>query len=119
VVILGITFKENCPDIRNSKAADIINRLNEYGIKPEVVDPQADECDTRQEYGINLLKLNQVNNADCLVFAVAHDEFKDLSLETIDQLFGTYPNNQKVIIDVKSILDKNEIEGQGYSYWRL
>ena len=119
VVILGITFKENCLDTRNSKVADIIKRLNEYGIEPIVVDPQADAADAKHEYGVELVDLDTVKEADCLVFAVAHDEFKSMSWEQIDGLFGKCPANEKVIIDVKSILDKSEIKKRGYSYWRL
>ena len=91
VVILGITFKENCPDTRNSKVADIIKRLNEYGIEPIVVDPQADTADAKQEYGIDLVNLKDVNNADCLVFAVVHDEFRNLSWERINGFFKECP----------------------------
>lgn len=116
---MGITFKENCPDTRNSKVADIIKRLNEYGIEPIVVDPQADKEDAKHEYGVDLVELKDVKDADCLVFAVAHNEFKYMDLNKIDSLFGDYDNSQKVIIDVKSILDKAEIEKLGYSYWRL
>ncbi len=119
VVILGITFKENCPDTRNSKVADIIKRLNEYGIEPLVVDPKADKEDAKREYNVDLIELEDVNDADCLVFAVAHDEFRNLSLDKIDSLFGDFDNCEKVVIDVKSILDKSEIEKKGYSYWRL
>ncbi|MDD4689382.1 MAG: nucleotide sugar dehydrogenase [Eubacteriales bacterium] len=119
VVILGITFKENCPDTRNSKVEDIIERLKEYGIEPIVVDPQADAVDAKYEYGVDLVDLSAINDADCLVFAVAHNEFKALSLEQIDGLFGEFKTEEKVIIDVKSILDKSVIEKCGYSYWRL
>ena len=119
VVILGITFKENCPDTRNSKVADIIKRLNEYGIEPIVVDPWADKGDAKYEYGVDLLDLSDVKDADCLIFAVAHNIFKDMSWDKVDSLFGDFDNSEKVIIDVKSILDKAEIEKRGYSYWRL
>lgn len=119
VVILGITFKENCPDIRNSKVEDIIRQLNEYGIQPIVVDSCADAKDAKQEYNVNLVEIDTIKDADCLVFAVAHDEFKQLSWKRIDGMFKTCNNNEKVIIDVKSIFDKNELEKQGYSYWRL
>ncbi|MBU5676531.1 nucleotide sugar dehydrogenase [Alkaliphilus sp. MSJ-5] len=119
VVILGITFKENCPDTRNSKVADIIKKLDEYGIKPIVVDPQADKDDAKHEYGVNLIDLDDVKDADCLVFAVAHDEFKNMSWDKIDSLFGDFANNEKVIIDVKSILDRFEMEKREYSYWKL
>lgn len=119
VVILGITFKENCPDIRNSKVEDIVKRLNEYEIEPVVVDPYADPVDAKHEYGVDLVPLDMVDDADCVIFAVGHDLFKDMALEQIDKMFGDFPNEEKVIIDVKSILDKNEIEESGYSYWRL
>ena len=119
VVILGLTFKENCPDIRNSKVADIIKRLNEYGIKPIVVDPWANKCDAKHEYGVDLLDLSDVKDSDCLIFAVAHNEFKNMSWEKVDSLFGDFDNSEKVIIDVKSILDKAEVKKRGYSYWRL
>lgn len=119
VVILGITFKENCPDTRNSKVEDIIKRLYEYGVKPIVVDPQADAASAKHEYGVELVAINSVKDADCLVFAVAHNEFKTMNVKQIDEMFGNYPNKEKVIIDVKSILDKNEIAKRGYSYWNL
>ena len=119
VVIFGITFKENCPDIRNSKVVDIIKRLKEFGIQPIVVDPQADPGDTKKEYGVDLLNLSEVKDADCLVFAVAHDEFKHMSWVQIDGLFCNCEQSSKVIIDVKSILDKTEIMKRSYSYWRL
>lgn len=119
VVILGMTFKENCPDTRNSKVEDIINRLHEYGIVPKVVDPQADASETKREYGIDLMDISAVQDADCLVFAVAHDEFKSMNLEQVDKLFKEGPNEEKVVIDVKNILDRQELENKGYSYWRL
>lgn len=119
VVILGITFKENCPDSRNSKVADIISRLNEYGINPIIVDPQADANEAKHEYGVELTELDNVKNADCLVFAVAHDEFRYMSMKKINELFINSSNEEKIIVDVKSILDKKEIENDGYSYWRL
>lgn len=119
VVILGITFKENCPDTRNSKVDDIIKRLNEFEIEPIVVDPYADARDAKHEYGVDLVPLDMINDADCLVFAVAHDMFRDMRMDKIERLFGRFPNKEKVIIDVKSILDKDEILKSGYSYWRL
>lgn len=119
VVIFGITFKENCPDIRNSKVIDIIKRLNEYCIYPEVVDSQADAIEAKNVYGVKLANFKSINNADCLVFAVAHDEFRSITIEVIDKIFKDSPNNEKIIIDVKSIFNKKEIEKQGYQYWRL
>lgn len=119
VVILGITFKENTPDTRNSKVVDIINRLREYGIDPIVVDPEADFDEAKREYGIDLVDIKEVKDADCLVLAVAHDTFNQMGWDEIDSLYGEFENNEKVLIDVKSILDRNEIEEKGYSYWRL
>jgi UDP-N-acetyl-D-glucosamine/UDP-N-acetyl-D-galactosamine dehydrogenase len=119
VVILGITFKENCPDIRNSKVIDIITNLKEYSINPIIVDPWANSEETKAEYGIDLAKLEEIHDADCIVFAVAHDQFKLLSLEKMNQLFADIPMNERVIIDVKSILNKEDILEQGYNYWRL
>lgn len=119
VVILGVTFKENTPDTRNSKVVDIIDSLREYGIEPLVVDPVADADEARHEYGIELVDINEIRDADCLVLAVAHDTFRQMSWNDIDALYGDFDNNAKVLIDVKSILDRKEIEEKGYSYWRL
>ncbi len=119
VVILGITFKENCPDTRNSKVEDIIKRLQEYGIDPIVVDPQAEPAEAKREYGVDLIGLDAIREADCLVFAVAHDEFRKLTWDQIDGLFRNSRNDEKIIVDVKSIFNKEEIESIGYSYWRL
>lgn len=119
VVILGITFKENTPDTRNSKVVDIIDSLREYGIDPIVVDPEADADEAKHEYGIDLVDIKEVHDADCLVLAVAHDTFKQMSWNDIDALYGAFDNKEKILIDVKSILDRNEIQNKGYSYWRL
>jgi UDP-N-acetyl-D-galactosamine dehydrogenase len=116
VVILGITFKENCPDIRNSKVMDIIARLREYEIKPVVVDPLADPEETQKEYGVNLKTMTEIHDADCLVFAVAHDVFRNLSESEIKRAFGSGEN---VVIDVKGIVDKKRMMEQGYRYWSL
>ena len=119
VVILGITFKENTPDTRNSKVVDIIDSLREYGIEPIVVDPEADAVEAKREYGIDLLDIKEVKEADCLVLAVAHDSFKQMSWDKIESLYGAFENKDRVLIDVKGITDRNMIEEKGYSYWRL
>ncbi|WP_214821084.1 MULTISPECIES: nucleotide sugar dehydrogenase [unclassified Exiguobacterium] len=119
VVILGLTFKENTPDTRNSKVIDIIEGLREYGIEPIVVDPEADEVEAKREYGIDLVDFNDVNDADCLVLAVAHDYFKKMNLEKINSLYANLDDNEKVFIDVKSIFNKKDFQDKGYSYWRL
>lgn len=119
IVILGITFKENTPDTRNSKVVDIIESLREYGIEPVVVDPEASADVAKHEYDINLVNIDEVKDADCLVLAVAHDLFKQMSWDAIDSLYGNFDNKEKILIDVKSMLDRKEIEDKGYSYWRL
>lgn len=119
VLILGLTFKENCPDIRNSKVVDIVDGLREYGIDPIIVDDRADKDEVMHEYGLELTKLEDVKDIDALIFAVAHDEFKAISDEKLEGLFGDFPNEEKVVIDVKSIMNKEEFENKGYSYWRL
>ena len=119
VVILGLTFKENCPDTRNSKVDDIIKRLNEYGIEPVVVDPWASERDAMHEYGVKLTKLSDVKNADCVIVAVAHNEFKALGLDDIKKLYKTCNDGEKVLIDVKGIYKVADLKASGMSYWRL
>lgn len=119
VVILGVTFKENTPDTRNSKVLDIINSLREYEIEPIIVDSVADAEEAKYEYNIDLVDISDVKNADCLVLAVAHNEFKQMSWDELDSLYGNYEAKEKIIIDVKSVLDKDKIEEKGYSYWRL
>ena len=118
-VILGLTFKEDCSDIRNSKVIDIIHELAEYQIDPIVVDPWADEQDAKHEYNICLTNMEDVKAADCVIIAVAHREFRQLGLEGIGKLFGDVSNSNKVIIDVKGILNKEEVDVAGYRCWRL
>lgn len=120
VVILGLTFKENCPDTRNSKVDDIIKRLNEYGICPTVVDPWASTRDAMQEYGVTLTALESVADADCVIVAVAHNEFRALSLEQIKGLFrADTADENKVLIDVKGLYPIAELNASGMTYWRL
>ena len=119
VVILGLTFKENCPDTRNSKVDDIIKRLNEYEIKPIVVDPWASERDAMHEYGVTLTKLSDVRDADCVIVAVAHNEFKAMGLDDIKKLFKNCDDSEKVLLDVKGLYKISELEASGMKYWRL
>lgn len=119
VVILGLTFKENCPDTRNSKVDDIIKRLNEYEISPLVVDPWASERDAMHEYGVTLTKLDEVHDADCIIVAVAHNEFKALKLEDIKKLYKASDDTEKVLIDVKGLYSVAELEQSNMKYWRL
>lgn len=119
VVILGLTFKENCPDTRNSKVADIIKRLGEYGIEPVVVDPWADGQDAAREYGVTLTALEDVEDADCIIVAVAHSRFREMSLADLKRLFRACPDEQKVLIDVKGLYPVPELQASGLTYWRL
>ncbi len=119
VVIMGITFKENCPDIRNSKVEDIINRLKEYDITPVVIDPWADVNDVMREYGVELAEAGEISDADCVIIAVAHNEFKAMPLSEIDKIFKDTENKNKVLVDVKSMIDKKAAQNAGYRYWRL
>ena len=119
VIILGLTFKENCPDTRNSKVDDIIKRLNEFGVKPIVVDPWASERDAMIEYNVTLTKIEDVHDADCVIVAVAHNEFKALSIYDIKRLFKNSPDNEKVLIDVKGLYKIDELIESGMNWWRL
>lgn len=119
VIVMGLTFKEDCPDTRNSKVSDVIKYLNEYDIKPIVIDPWADKNDAKKEYNIELSSMEEAKDADCVIFAVAHNEFKKFTMEDLNKIYADSPQNQKVLIDVKGIFDKNDIEQAGYSYWRL
>ena len=119
VVIMGITFKENCPDIRNSKVEDIINRLKEYDITPAVIDPLANVDEVMREYGVKLAEAGEISDADCVIIAVAHNEFKGMPLSEIDKIFKDTENKNKVLVDVKSMIDKKAAQNAGYRYWRL
>lgn len=119
VAILGLTFKENCPDTRNSKVIDIIKRLEEYHISPLVVDPWVSPSEVESKHDIKLTPLHDVRDIDCVIIAVSHNEFKELGLRGITSLFLSGPNDGKVIVDVKGILNKKEVEDNGYLYWRL
>lgn len=119
VVIFGLTFKENCPDIRNSKVEDIIKRLKEYDIAPVVVDPLADANEAKREYQVNLVALEQVQDADCIILAVAHNEFKALTLDELKELYRAEPDGEKVLIDVKGLHSVESLKASGMSWWRL
>lgn len=116
VAILGFTFKENCPDTRNTKIIDIVNELGEYGITPIIADPTADADEAERLYGIKFTDINTIKNVDAVVLAVAHDKFKELSMVDIDSFYG---EGRKIMIDIKGLLDRKEYENAGYSYWRL
>ena len=116
VAILGFTFKENCPDTRNTKVIDIVNELHEYGITPVIADPQADIAEAKRLYGVEFVDVDEIKGMDTVVLAVAHREFRDYTISDINQFFG---EGQKVLLDLKGLLDRSEYEDAGYSYWRL
>lgn len=119
VAILGFTFKENCPDARNTRVIDIVNELTEYGIKPIVTDAVANKEEVKNEYGIDLIDLNYITNVDAIILAVSHDEYACLTQEDLNKLYKNLPNSSKVLLDIKGILNKNEYLKKGYHYWRL
>jgi UDP-N-acetyl-D-galactosamine dehydrogenase len=119
VVILGLTFKENCPDTRNSKVSDIILRLREYGITPVVVDPWASERDAMHEYGVSLTELEDVREADCVIVAVAHNEFKTMKLDYLKKLYKNSSDEEKVLVDVKGLYQIEDLNASGMNWWRL
>ena len=119
VVILGLTFKENCPDTRNSKVSDIIRRLEEYDIHPIVADPWADAAIAKKAYDVELTPFEEIKDADCVIVAVGHDEFRSMSMMQIKTLFGDMPDEEKVLIDVKSLYRMDELKASGMRFWRL
>lgn len=120
VVIFGITFKENCPDTRNSKVYDIIRRLTEYEIIPQVTDPWADPEIARREYGIDLIPFENVKDEDCIIVAVGHKEFRSLSMLQLKQFFRAgLKDDERILIDVKSLYRMDELKASGMRFWRL
>ncbi len=116
VAILGFTFKENCPDTRNSKVYDIVKELREYGIEPVIADPQADAAEAKHLYNIDLADISEVKNMDAVVVAVSHDCFANLDEATVASFFG---EGQKILVDIKGVFNRKDYENAGYNYWRL
>lgn len=119
VVIMGLTFKENCPDTRNSKVVDIIDRLREYDINPIVTDSWADHEIAMHEYGLELTAWEAVPKADCVIVAVGHNEFRSMSMMQLKELFKDVPDEEKVLVDVKSLYRMDELKASGMRFWRL
>lgn len=142
VAIFGVTFKENCPDVRNTKVVDVIKELEEYGIEVKVVDPVANKEDLWHEYKINPCNVEDIKEMDAVIFAVGHEEFKTINLEDVKKMFRSQGNinsvvmrevaatlmvdvdvdierNDCVLIDIKGIFNRIEAENMGYTYWRL
>jgi UDP-N-acetyl-D-glucosamine/UDP-N-acetyl-D-galactosamine dehydrogenase len=140
VAIFGVTFKENCPDVRNTKVVDVIKELEEYGVEVKVVDPVADKEDLWNEYRLNLSNVEEIEDMDAVIFAVPHEEFKAINLRDLKVFFGTgeYSNNaameevaaasedkmymnstNNVLMDIKGMFDRKEAEQMGFNYWRF
>ena len=120
VVILGLTFKENCPDTRNSKVSDIVNRLREYEIEPIVADAWAEPELAKHEYGVKLTPYEDVKDADCVIVAVGHNDFRSMSMMQLKTLFkAEIPDEEKILLDVKSLYRMDELNASGMRYWRL
>lgn len=117
VAILGFTFKENCPDTRNTKVIDIVRELQEYGIDPVITDPVADTREAGREYGVTFAQENEIRDMDAVILAVAHEEYTHLTREKLSSYYKA--GQTKILADLKGILNKAEYEGAGYSYWRL
>lgn len=116
VAILGFTFKENCPDTRNSKIMDIVCELREYGIEPLVTDPRADAREAKELYGIDFIETGSIVKMDAIIIAVAHTEFSKYTIQDIDLFYNT---GKRVLLDLKGLLNKKEFVDAGYIYWRL
>ncbi len=117
VAVLGFTFKENCPDTRNTKVIDIVNELREYGIEPLIADPEADSAEAKALYGIEFVKAEDIKNCDAVVLSVCHKAFENLKENDFSKMFKS--GQKKVLSDVKGMLDRKEYEEKGYLYWRL
>ena len=115
ITVLGLTFKENCPDLRNSKVIDIIRELEDYGINIQVCDPEADPADAAHEYGITLTPFDKLKPASAVILAVAHQSFREMAVADILKLM----NEKPVLIDVKSIFNAATLRKSGVTTWRL
>ena len=116
VAILGFTFKENCPDTRNSKVFDIVKELREFGIEPLIFDPVADADEARRIYGVQFCRAEELLELDAVILAVAHREFSGLTQARLEAM---YRPGQPVLLDVKGMLDRKAYEAAGWRYWRL
>ena len=117
ILVMGLTFKENCPDLRNSKVNDIILELKEYGVNVHVVDSMADKLEAKKEYGIELEEPKNIKNMDAIIIAVGHKEYRDMDIKDLHKYYNEV-YSKPLLIDVKSIFNKEEAEKE-YDYWRL
>ena len=116
VAIFGFTFKENCPDTRNTRVIDIVQELKEYGIYPMIFDPVADRQEVKVLYDIDFAGKQEVKDVDAVIFAVSHNEFKNITVRQMDELFG---RGRKILLDLKGMFNRKEFENSEYMYWRL
>lgn len=119
VAILGFTFKENCPDTRNTRIIDIVNELKEYGITPKIADPTADAAEAKALYNVDFVDMGEITDCDAIILAVAHDAFANLKQADFDKMFASADKGKRVLLDIKGLLDRKEYEKAGYNYWRL
>lgn len=117
VAILGLTFKENVSDVRNTKVIDVIEELHEYGIEPIVYDPMAEPEEVQEVFNIALADKEDLHDLDCIILAVPHKQFFETDL--LEELDKLYRSDKKVLIDIKSILDRKACEAKGIQYWSL
>ena len=117
IAVLGLTFKENVPDVRNTKVIDIIKELDDYGVHYVVHDPHAEQEDVKQEYNIDLVGEEALKDLDCIILAVPHDEYRDTY--TIEKLNTLYQSDKKVLVDIKGIFDREQCEELNIHYWSL
>lgn len=119
VALLGFTFKENCPDTRNTRVIDIVRELLEYGIMPMIADPVADVNEAKHEYGIEFVEQSAIRDVDAIILAVAHDQFRQFTEADLDGMYRDVPEQNRVLIDIKGLLNRKAYEAMGYHYWRL
>ncbi|WMM23280.1 nucleotide sugar dehydrogenase [Tissierella sp. MB52-C2] len=117
LAIFGFSFKENCPDIRNTKVIDLINELKNYGINIKVVDPIVNSKEVFNQYGINITDISEIQDMDAIIFAVSHEEFYKYSLDSIKFMYSK--DVQPLLIDIKGLFDRTNAISLGYNYWSL
>ncbi len=129
VAVLGLTFKEDCPDTRNTKVVDIIHELEEYGVKILATDPVACKDEIKEEYGIDMVSIEDIKDVDAIILAVSHHEYREMSIKDFTQLYNSEAldevavakdeEEKDVFIDVKGIMDRHSVDVENMVYWRL
>lgn len=119
IYFMGVTFKENCPDIRNSKSIGIIQNLKKFNMNIKICDPWADSSEMESKIQETIVSLDDIKNADCIVFTVAHKEFKDITVEKLKNMFNFKEGQTPILIDIHNIFNRNEVEKSNITYWSL